>query len=434
MKTIEKESLMLALLVGMASVAVAQDIYDDIYYNPKTDNKPKQAVTNTQTAVTDYPSADTYNYDSGSSIDVDAYNRRGIFAVDTTTVAADNSSSADFECTRQIERFYNPDVIVESDDPTLAKAYYAEPQSTVNIVINSPGYWGWGYTGYSPYWNWNYPYYSSYWGWNYPYYYGVWGSPYYYASWYGPTWSWTWGWGPGYGGWGPGYGWRPGWGGPAWGWSRPNNPRHPSAWQANRPGYGRPGGGNNTIGQRPGVANPRPGGNYGHGNNTQIDRPGNGTTGVRPGAGMGQRPSANPRPSGNAVNGNANTGRPAVTGTATRPSAGTRPGQLSGGFNTMPATIQQGSSLRYDNHNSTSVRNNPAQRPASTTKQTTTQSRPTTTTYKQSTPSTQNRSSFQHNQQPSRGSYSSPSNGGGNRGSMGGGRSGGGSRGSGGRH
>lgn len=438
MKTIEKKSLMLAMLVGVASVAVAQDIYDDIYYNPKTDNKVKQVekkVTQSSAAPAQYPAADTYNYDSGSTMDIDAYNRRGVFAVDTvSTAAGSEDETSDFACTRKIERFYNPDVIVENNDPNLAKVYYAEPQPSVNIIINSPGYWGWGNPYYS-YWGWNYPYYSTYWGWN---------SPFYYASWYGPSWSWTWGWGPGWGGWGPGYGWRPGWGawgpgwgGYAWGWSRPNNPRHPSAWQANHPGYGRPGGGNNTIGQRPGVNSQRPGGNnIGGGSRPGNERPGVRPDGinntVRPGAGTGQRPAASAAPGANQNN-----------GLHYQPSVNARPGQLSGGFHTVPATTIQQGKVKYTDRNNLNNReirtnvnrntNNGGQRPATVT-QPTTQRRPSTSTQYNTNQSTQQRPSYQQNQQNSRSNYSTPSYGGGSRGSMGGGRSAGGSRGGGGRH
>lgn len=429
MKTIGKSTLLVALLTGTAFQGVAQDIYDDIYgttpaKEKKTADVRKPKETPRALAVTDYPAADTYNFDSGSNRDIDDYNRRGIFAVDTVAASTARNggeeATADFNCTRQIERFYNPDVVVESNDPTLAQVYYAEP-ANVNIIIN-PG-WGWNTPYWSGYWGWGNPYYySSYWGWPSPWY----------SSWYvgSPYWSWSWGWGY-YPGWGyrPGWGYYPGWGGawagPGWGWSRPNNPRHPSAWQANRPGgYGRPGMTPNHNGQRPGAVRPGAVGNVNPGY-----RPG-ATTATRPGASQTTRP-------GGAVNsgqrpGATTTTRPGVTTTRPGSSQQTlRPGQLSGGFNTMqrPSTqTQQRVERTYRNGatNGTTVNRRPST-------QTQTTQRPPATRQQQNYQQTQQRQQQNYQRpsyQQSRPSYSSPSMGG----NRGGGVRSGGSRGGGGRH
>ena len=195
-KLIFKATLCLLGAGTFSQTAVAQDIYDDIYGS----SEPQKSAPKPQpTAPASYPAADTYNFDSGSTRSVDEYNRRGIFAPADTTVSdamqrADSLAAVDFNCTRQIERYYNPDVVVGSSDADLAQLYYSQP-ANINIIINTPGYYDWGWPYYSPYspWGWSY---SSYWGWN---------------SYWGPSWNWAWG--PGWG-WGPSWswGWWPGWG------------------------------------------------------------------------------------------------------------------------------------------------------------------------------------------------------------------------------
>ena len=186
-KLIFKATLCLLGAGTFAQTAVAQDIYDDIYGSSEPQ---KSAPKPQQTAPASYPAADTYNFDSGSTRSVDEYNRRGIFAPADTTVSdamqrADSLAAIDFNCTRQIERYYNPDVVVGSSDADLAQLYYSQP-ANINIIVNTPGYYDWGWPYYSPYspWGWSY---SSYWGWN---------------SYWGPSWSWAWG---------PGWGWGPSW-------------------------------------------------------------------------------------------------------------------------------------------------------------------------------------------------------------------------------
>lgn len=228
----------LAIALSAAASLSAQGYYDDdIYFNPNKDKDrnveaaKKAASRQTQrtangyiiTRVADYPAADTYAAEGSSTRSVDEYNRRGVFARPDTTATLPDSikAAADFAYTRQIERYYNPDIIISSDDPEIVELYYAQP-AEVNIYVNTPGYGYWGY-----------PYYA---GWYDPWY---WGTSLWYPYW-GPSWSFSWGWGPGWG-WGPYWGWSsPIWG-PAWGWgwtspghgwgaARPyNNPRHPGA-------------------------------------------------------------------------------------------------------------------------------------------------------------------------------------------------------------
>lgn len=278
-------SLMASLLLGSGFFASAQSYDDDdIYYNPDKAKKEvkKTAKKASNAVVYDYPSADTYQpvTPGSNNIDVDAYNRRGVFAPQDTTTQ--KQQQGDFNYTRQIERFHNPDVIAESNDDEVASLYYSQPANINIIVQNDPfayNYWG-------------YPYYGSSWYWGY--------SP---ASWYfnwawGPSWSWSWGpswaWGPSWSwGWGPSWAWGPSWN---WGWGPSWTPVIPS--RPNRPiGNVRPGynshqaSGNTRPGYRPGSSSrpaysPSTGGSY---------RPGNNPSGYRSGSRQSIRNSGSNR-------------------------------------------------------------------------------------------------------------------------------------------
>jgi len=267
-------SIIAALLLSSSISGFAQDYDDDIYFNPsKAKTKEKKQVKKTnKTIVYDIPAADTYTpaLDTNSNVDIDKYNRRGVFAKgDTSVVNQKNIYS--FTNTQKIERFHNPDVIINSEDPEVATLYYSQPATNVNIYINNDpfayNYWGFPYSS----WYWGYPRSWYAWNWN-------WGwDPYWSWNWgWGPSWSWNWGWGPSWS-WGPA--WRPGWGwGPTWGWTAPVRPNRPIGNV--RPGYGsRPTGhyrpGNNGI--RP---NNRPA--YGINSNNSY-RPGNSSSGYRTG-------------------------------------------------------------------------------------------------------------------------------------------------------
>lgn len=281
-------SLLALIMIGGYSIASAQGYDDDdIYYNPSKAKKSAPVKKTADVVVADFPAADTYTpATTGVNIDVDTYNRRGTFANDTVTARSENQTN--FECTQQIERFYNPRVVIESPDESLAQLYYAEPTADVNIIINTPGYWGFGY---SPY------YYNSPWYWGTPrswWYYNSWAyNPWYWG--YGPSWSW---------GWGPSWAWGPAWG-PSWGWGGYYPPHRP-AW-ANRPsGNVRPGyrPGNNAYGN----ARPAASGNYRPGNNSGY-RPGTGgnNSGYRTGRGTNRSNSSNGyRPGNNYNNSNSN--------------------------------------------------------------------------------------------------------------------------------
>ncbi|MDE7410721.1 MAG: hypothetical protein K2M94_01625 [Paramuribaculum sp.] len=290
MKKIRFIPFLATIIIGSTGFVSAQDYEDDIYYNP--DKKAKSVTVkpsvqnnqyNAQTAVQDYPAADTYTpaLSSGSKIDVDTYNRRGMFASDNTQSTKSSSTTQtreSFAGTRNIERFYNPDIIVSSNDEELAELYYSEP-STTNLTINvvTPDYWGYPYSGYSPFWNvWNYP-----------------RSSWYYNNWYYNNWAWNnWNWGPSWSwGWSPSWSW--GWGyGPSWSWYPGHSHHYYPSWTHRpvvnnrpsgniRPGY-RPSG-NQTVGNRP-SGNVRPGYRPGYNNtHTGTATSGSSSSGYRSG-------------------------------------------------------------------------------------------------------------------------------------------------------
>lgn len=263
-----RKPLFLSLLIVSVGVCRAQGYYDDdIYFNSSKDKDKNVELAKKQAStakkqntngyilypVADYAAADTYAPEGSSKMSVDEYNRRGIFGKDTVS-AKNSAASQDFAYTRQIEKYYNPAIVVGSKDAELAELYYAQP-ANVNIYINTPSYGYWGYPSYWGGWydTW-YPGYN-YWGYNY------WGPAWSWGpSWaWGPSWSWGWGgpyWGPSWG-WGPAWSWGPSWTwGPSWGYTQPYNPRHPGALGHTRPAYGtgtaaRPGNNWRNSGYRP---------------------------------------------------------------------------------------------------------------------------------------------------------------------------------------
>lgn len=279
-------SLIASLMASVSILCSAQGYYDDdIYFDSSKDKDKNKELAKQQAAaksrtngyviqrVADYPSADTYSYSGTSTRSVDDYNRRGMFARDS--IANDSAQSAtDFAYTRQIERYYNPSVVAGQNDRELEELYYATP-ANVNIIINSPGYWG---------------YYPGYWGgW-----YDPWFGPSHWWGYYGPNWWWGSGWGWSYPGWGwgpswawggpiyaPGWGWSWGWG-PSWGgsWRPEMSHRHPGATRHPRgvsPSYGN----HNYGGWRPAYNS----GNRHNGNASSYPayRPGSqGSNGYRP--------------------------------------------------------------------------------------------------------------------------------------------------------
>ncbi|MEZ3577937.1 MAG: hypothetical protein K1W01_10640, partial [Muribaculaceae bacterium] len=210
----KKITLALTLFLTVASVlsqATAQDYDDDLYYSPsraakeqkkqaqeiqrRRDEAVRQAASeqSSRRYYDDFESADKYSTSASRPLqmDVDAYNRRGA----AETSAKNSPEQADFNYTRRIERYHNPDVVINSGDTALMDYYYSTPsQQDINVyVINSiePASYAWNYNPWNS-WGWNtWPYYS--WGW--PSY-----RPYWSISWgFDPWFDLSWGWGPSWG-------------------------------------------------------------------------------------------------------------------------------------------------------------------------------------------------------------------------------------------
>lgn len=221
-----------ALALASAIVIQAQD-FDDIYYDGsssskvKTEKKSDINVTRdgtTTTIITQKPVtrvAVMSNKNYKADRDVDEYNRRGISEYDPTDTLSYVDDDIAFSNTQRIERFYNPDIVIASNDADLIELYY-DDTPTVNLIIGTNyglPYVSWGF-GYSSYW------YDPWYSWYDPFY-----RPWY-VGWYRPYYSWGWHhtWYPGWYGWHrPYYGWyRPyyGWSGHHYGWDRWNRPGH----------------------------------------------------------------------------------------------------------------------------------------------------------------------------------------------------------------
>lgn len=310
-----KHQLILATMLALGAPAILAQSYfdDDIYYNPKKDKTSTQTVKKKKQS----------NYIANmADMDVDAYNRRGeqYYTTAIDTIGSRTENGEDFVYTQQIQKYYNPTIVVDNADmlgDVLANTY-----GNVDIVIDASGLpvfapysYAWSYP-----WNrWGYPGWGinvGPWGWNVGFY-----DPWYAWNWgwnWGPSWSWgpSWAWGPSWG-WVPSWGWGPAWG-PSWGPGWGGGPRPPMA--DFRPN------GNRPVGPRPGWSgNTRPGGNLAHrgpGNSgSSVSRPGSSNAGwsnnTRPGSSTTRPGSISSRPGGNHVGVVNNNGRWEYNTTAT---------------------------------------------------------------------------------------------------------------------
>ena len=228
----------------------AQD-YDDIYYDAsksKTVEIKTKKSTPAKTVVVygdvpeKYKVAVQDNY--RELRDEDEYNRRGAYDPslslldyevdingDTIYFNSDSIYDEAFANTRRIERFYNPDIVILSDDEDLVQLYYDE-SPTINLIVGSDWSYGWDYGfGYYPWYTSYYPWYTGYY---YPWHFGYY-RPWYswYSSWY-PDWYYPWWRGGWYNGWyGEWFGfhgwhhhhWHNGyWDGGNYSYSRPSRP------------------------------------------------------------------------------------------------------------------------------------------------------------------------------------------------------------------
>lgn len=322
-----KKYYLLAAMILAGSIPMWADIEDDIYYNPKQAAHKSNQLTTTKQKQSNYIA-------DFQDMDVDAYNLRGQYYVTPVdTIGARAESEQDFKYTTQIQKFYNPTIVVDNEDilsdvlnnsygnvtveynfngvPTFGNWYMANNWSTywndpyLKIGIYDPWYWG-------PALSWSWGWGSSYWGW-------------------GPSWawnpSWSWGWAPAWT-WGPSWTW--GWG-PSWGWAPSYAPNH---WADYRPG------GNRPVGPNAGWAN------GGHRPNGNMANHGNVGTNVRPGV--------------NGNNSNYNYGRQPGQGAFT---STTRPGNTN---NTSGGRFNMGGSNSNANRGGYSIGNDGHRRSTST--------------------------------------------------------------------
>ena len=183
-----KRCLFILSMMFVGSLCVIADEYDDIYFNP---NKKSEVVVNENTEVV-------------NGRDVDEYNRfGGYYESEIDTIGSAISNGEDFVYTKQIQKYYNPTIVVDNAEvfDEVINSSYGNVEIVYNYGVPSLATW------YSPYYS---VYYSPYY--YLPYYYY---SPYsYWYSWaWGPTWAWYDPWyDPWYPGWGPSY---------------PHHPHHP---------------------------------------------------------------------------------------------------------------------------------------------------------------------------------------------------------------
>lgn len=174
-----KNQLILSALVALGTpVLMAQGYFDDdIYYDPKKD----------QTTSFQKKKKKSNYIANMADMDVDTYNRRGeqYYATPIDTIGAYAENGEDFVYTQQIQKYYNPTIVVDNADvlgDLLANSY-----GNVEIVIDNNGLPIFSPYTYSP---WSYRYYPG-WGFNA----GPWGwSVGFYDPWY--SWNWGWNWGP----------------------------------------------------------------------------------------------------------------------------------------------------------------------------------------------------------------------------------------------
>lgn len=306
----KKSTFFLAASLLFPFAMTAQDYEDDIYYDGRKAEKQQEARREAR--------QQQYGYVWQPSIeaerDVDEYNRYGAYyTTPADTIGLGIASSEDFVYTQQIQKYYNPTIVVDNQEvlaDVLANSY-----GNVNIVYNAwdPAFDTWAYVPYSV--TWGNPWYglSVGWGW------GGWYSPWYasWSPWYDYGWGWGWGWGP------------------SWGWTYPGHCHGHWAYRDyhSRPSMGvRPGW---SAGSRPSAGRPsstRPG--YAGGGT--LSRPGNvGGGSGRPGSGVNSRPGVAARPSGGNLRPGAGNVRPGVSGGYT--------------YDYRKGTLNSGNAVRRDN-------------------------------------------------------------------------------------
>ena len=113
------------LVIGMiySSFAFADEYDDDIYYNPKKEKEAKAQNPNTEANLV-------------NGRDVDEYNRfGGYYESDIDTIGVAVGSGEDFVYTKQIQKYYNPTIVVDNAD--VFEEVMNSSYGNVDIVINA---------------------------------------------------------------------------------------------------------------------------------------------------------------------------------------------------------------------------------------------------------------------------------------------------------
>ena len=112
-----------------------------------------------------------------ADMDVDTYNRRNQYYMSPVdTIGSRVENGEDFVYTQQIQKFYNPTIVV--DNANVLADVLANSYGNVEIEINAGGL-----PVFTPYYGYSWPYYSNWglsvspWGWNVGFY-----DPWYYCS------------------------------------------------------------------------------------------------------------------------------------------------------------------------------------------------------------------------------------------------------------
>lgn len=183
---------LLILTVLMSSLTLGVSAQDDLYFTPSKSDKGSKAET---VRPDDAPA-----YYSGSSRDVDEYNRRGKLHSYYQKIGSDSLGN---------------DIIAFHP----GSGVYPDTLVTDTVYPGSSVYYDDDYDDYA--YSRRMGRFDGFYGWYNPYFYGYWGGPYWSSYWYDPWYYGSyWGWGGYYGWYDPWYyGW--GWSYPGWGWGRP---------------------------------------------------------------------------------------------------------------------------------------------------------------------------------------------------------------------
>lgn len=171
-----KRFILLSLLAGWYFGNISAQ--DDMYFSPKKDAKTAESKVET------ISNADDNTYYSGSTRDVDEYNRYGKYNSYYQTLGTDSLGDdiIDFQAGNGV---YAEESAAK--DTIYVRVLDDDDYACSRMLSRWDGYWWydpWFYgTWYSPYWRSRY-WYAGWYGWYDPWYYG-WYDPWYYG-WYSP--------------------------------------------------------------------------------------------------------------------------------------------------------------------------------------------------------------------------------------------------------